>query len=182
MHGWLRIAIFAPSREMTRGNRNCSLFFLGYMIIKEEVEQLIAEALADPFFSDCFLVDSVWKAKAEKLEIYIDGDQGVTHAKCKKLSKILQHQLDENQLLGEKYSLEVSSPGLDRPIKLKRQYQKNLGRAVVVHLQEGERVEGILSEIEGDIVVISPEGKKNKNPEQRIALQEIQKTFIQVRF
>jgi len=152
------------------------------MIIKEALSNLIEAALADPVFSDCFLVDFVWKAKAEKLEIYIDGDQGVTHSKCKKLSKTLQHQLDENLLLGEKYSLEVSSPGLDRPIKLKRQYLKNVGRAVVVHLREGPRVEGILSELNDDIVTITPEGKKNKDPEQQIALADIEKTFIQIRF
>ena len=152
------------------------------MVIKEELTKLIEQSLAAPDFAECYLVDFVWKAKAEKLEIFIDGDQGVTHGICKKLSKDLQHQLDENLLLGEKYSLEVSSPGLDKPIRLKRQYYKNVGRAVVVHLQEGQRVEGILSEIDDEVIVISPEGKKNKNPDQRISLEEIEKTFIQVRF
>ena len=101
--------------------------------IIEIVENHFAE---DPAFADCFVVDV--KQTNTKLDVFIDSDSSMTFEKCQKTSRIVEAYLDEEQPLGEKYTLNVSSPGVDRPLKFKRQYVKNKGRTLEVTTNEGE--------------------------------------------
>ena len=85
---------------------------------------------------DCFLVD-LKHLPGNKLMVYLDKDSGITISKCVEFSRYLRHYLEEEALLGDNYSLEVSSPGADQPLKLHRQYVKNIGKELNVLLNNG---------------------------------------------
>ena len=90
------------------------------------VEGLLA---AEPEY---FLVDVRIKP-TNNVKVYIDGDQGISIEKCVRYNRALYKQLEEGGLFPNgDFSLEVSSPGLDEPLKLHRQYKKNIGRLVEI--------------------------------------------------
>ena len=83
------------------------------------------------------------------------------------------------------FSLEVSSPGLDEPLKLFRQYRKNIGRYVDVTMKEGSRVEGKLIDTTEDGIVVETEtgkGKKKEIKQESILFDQIKQTKIQIKF
>src|SRR5688572_24738994 len=102
----------------------------------EELKKIITGKLTDP---SQFLVDVIAKGQksSKKVLIVIDGDKGVTIDDCANLSRELSKAFDDAQLFDDSYMLEVSTPGLDHPLKLQRQYNKNIGRRVKVATQQG---------------------------------------------
>jgi len=79
--------------------------------MESKVRKLLTEKFAEEEFADCFLV-ATELSKKNKLEIFVDSDSGMTFDKCRKLSRYLEEFIDEEQWLGQKYTLEVSSPGM----------------------------------------------------------------------
>jgi len=95
------------------------------------------------------------------LEIFVDGDQGVTTGACAEVSRALSKELDESVLRGEGYTLTVSSPGLDRPLKFPRQYPKHVGREILLRVRSDDgntRVEGTLVGAGRDGIGVKPKG------------------------
>jgi ribosome maturation factor RimP len=83
------------------------------------------------------------------------------------------------------FSLEVSSPGLDEPLKNGRQYTKNIGRSVEVTLNDGTRREGKLTAATGEGIVVEWEegkGKKKETKTETILFENIKSTKVQVKF
>lgn len=78
------------------------------------------------------------------IQVFIDGDEGVTIADCVALSRAIEGNLDREQL---DFSLDVSSHGAVSPLVMPRQYKKHLGRTLEVKLKSGDKVEGTLTEI-----------------------------------
>lgn len=135
-------------------------------VVEQKIEALLEEKFREDAFSDCFLVELKLHAN-NKLEIFLDSDFGITFEKCQKTSRYLEAHLDENRWLGEKYVLEVSSPGVGRPLKMQRQYPKNIGRTLEVKLEDGETRNGTLKEVGETGIVLEEkvrvkEGKRNK--------------------
>jgi ribosome maturation factor RimP len=109
------------------------------MEMTDRIEKLLEEKYtSDEAFSDCFTVD-IELSPSKKLCVFIDSDSGFTFEKCQKISRYLEHILDENGWLGEKYVLEVSSPGIGRPLKFPRQYASNAGRLLSVTVTDQEQ-------------------------------------------
>ena len=146
------------------------------------IERLLSEALTTKFdeddYSDYYLVDIVVK-KNDKVEVYIDSDSSLSIRNCQRISRYLEHLIEENGWLGEKYTLDVSSPGVDRPLKLKRQYKKNIGRMIRIVTDEEETIEGRLKEVQEDQIMISI-GKKKE--EFNLEFDKIRKAKILVSF
>jgi ribosome maturation factor RimP len=98
----------------------------------------------------------------------------------------LYKKLEEATLFpGGDFSLEVSSPGLDEPLKLHRQYKKNIGRQVELILLDGARTEGRLLEVSEDGVIVEEIKGKNKKREvinHAFLFENIKTTKIQVVF
>ena len=91
----------------------------------------------------------------------------MTFGKCRQMSRHLEQYIDEKAWLGEKYILEVSSPGIERPLQLRRQYLKNIGRKLTVKLWKDGDVTGKLTKVEGDMITLEEtkrikEGKEEK--------------------
>lgn len=108
------------------------------MITKEIIESLIEEKLVD---TDFFVV-SIDISTANKISVEIDGDNGFPISECINFSRQIEGNLDREV---EDFSLEVSSPGLNKPFLLTRQYLKNLNKLVEVKLIEGEKINGTLT-------------------------------------
>lgn len=101
-----------------------------------------------------FLVDLRIKP-TNNIKVFLDGDSGITIEKCVQVNRKLYKKLEESGLFPEgDFSLEVSSAGLDEPLKSLRQYKKNIGRQVEVQLQDGSLKEGILTGVNEEGIVL----------------------------
>ncbi len=123
------------------------------MIDKMHVLSVIDEALAG---SDKFLVD-LKISTDNRINVAIDGDNGITIDDCIALSRTIENSLDRDK---EDFELNVASAGLDSPLKLKRQYRKNVGQELAVTTFDGESVTGRLVEADEEHITLKPAGKK----------------------
>jgi ribosome maturation factor RimP len=130
-----------------------------------------------------FLVE-VRIAPGNNIQVFVDGDNGITIDKCVALNRSLYKLLEESATFsGADFSLEVSSPGLDEPLKLLRQFQKNLGRHVEVVLKDGTKKEGKLeAATDNGIVVEEKIGRKIEVLQHNFLFENIKTTKIQVVF
>jgi ribosome maturation factor RimP len=157
-------------------------------VIEQQIDTLLAAKFQEEGFQDCFLIE-VNHHENNKLEVFIDSDMGVTFDKCRKISRYLEAIIDEQGWMGEKYVLEVSSAGIGRPLRLWRQYKKNIGRTLDITLKDGSRRQGVLGEVKEDVLlleelVVALEGKKKvkKTVASAIAFDDIQKAVIKIQF
>ena len=149
----------------------------------EELQALTNQVIeSDPAF---FLVDIKIKP-VNNIRIYLDGDQGVPIEKCVSINRSLYKIISERAMFpGDDFSLEVSSAGLDEPLKLHRQYVKNTGRPVEVIKNDGSRIEGLLKLVEDSRIFVVEERGKNKKKElveHIIPFDQIKTTKIQIVF
>ena len=130
-----------------------------------------------------FLVD-VRIAPGNHIKVFIDNDAGLTIEKCVAVNRALYKWLEENNMYPEgDFSLEVSSPGLDEPLKLQRQFTKNLGRFVEVSLKDGTQIEGkLVSASESEIGIEEQKGKKKETTSHILSFDNIKTTKIKVVF
>lgn len=127
------------------------------------------------------------------IKVFVDADNGASIDILARMNKMLRKQIEESGLFAEgDFSLELSSPGIDEPLKLLRQYKKNIGREVDILLKDGRKVKGFLKEVTDTSIVLeykikNIKGKKAKagtpvkEPEQ-FSLDQISKTKICVGF
>ncbi len=134
---------------------------------------------------DVFLVEIRIKP-TNNIKVFIDGDQGVGIDKLVQYNRRLYRQLEEENFYPNgDFSLEVSSPGLEEPLKLHRQYLKNIGRFVEVTDKEDVKSEGkLISATETDIVVeeIKGKGKKMEKVQHTLSFDNIKTTKVQIKF
>ena len=124
------------------------------------IEKMIAGLLKDQ--PQYFLVEIKIKP-TNNVKVFLDGDQGITIEKCISINRPLYKLIEEAKLFpNDDFSLEVSSPGLDEPLKLFRQYVKNVGRPVEVLLKDGQKVEGKLVEVNESSMVVEETKGKNR--------------------
>ena len=120
------------------------------------------------------------------IKVFIDGDEGVILSDLINYNRKLYKLLDESGMFPDgDFSLEVSSPGLDEPLKLFRQYKKNAGRYVDVALNDGRHIEGKLLETTEDGIIVETEsgkGKKKIVKQESILFDQIKQTKIQIKF
>ena len=142
-----------------------------------QIEHWVEDLLAP----EQFLVEILVKGNinSQKVLVLIDSDSGLTIDGCAKISRSLGAQLELEELFDGKYTLEVSSPGLDHPLKNFRQYGKNLGRSLKVELNDGNIEEGKLSKVSEEAITIN---KGKKDFEKSIPFDQINKTMVLVTF
>ena len=150
------------------------------MTIENTLTTWVIELLAqrDP---SLFLVNVIAPpgAGSRKVIVHIDGDQGVPIDVCADISRALSHRLDEEALIDEKYTLEVSSPGLSQPLLLKRQYVKNVGRQVKVLLDNDKTVQGELRAADDEQIVVTEQ--TGRRPKKNAVAAEITIPFSHIK-
>ena len=171
---------------MKEGNGGVPFFFFQIMNVETQI-QAIEQKLSDLLVAhpSHFLVEIRIKP-TNNIKVFIDADEGIKLATLIEYNRKLYKLIEESNLYPEgNFSLEVSSPGLDEPLKMYRQYQKNIGRPVDILLNDGNKKEGKLVEATVDGIIIEYEtgkGKKKEVKQETILFTDIKHTKIQVKF
>ena len=149
------------------------------MITKEQIISLCDEALNG---TDRFVVEVKVKA-GNVITIFIDADSLVSIDNCVELSRFIEGQLDRDV---EDYELNVSSAGLDNPLRLPRQFQKHLGEDVVIKLTTGGKTSGKLVGFDNNGIQLEEKAnrrKKNVEPATiRLEFLEIAEIKLEIKF
>lgn len=161
------------------------------MALVEKLQELLDIKFQEEAFQHLFLIE-IKQAPGDVIDIFIDSDTGVMFQHCVRVSRYLEEHIEENEWLGEKYTLNVSSAGIEAPLKLKRQYVKNIGREVSVDLKDDHKnLKGELTTVtEENITVVYEEkvkieGKKKKElitVTKEVPFDNINKTTVKVSF
>lgn len=112
---------------------------------------------------DIFLVEVKIDA-ANNIKVFADADNGITIEKCVQINRALYKQIEAESLFENgNFSIEVSSPGVDEPLKLMRQYKKNVGRKIETYLIDNSIKQGKLISVNNEEIVIEElQGKGKK--------------------
>ena len=143
----------------------------------EVVDRLVDQVLAH---GSLYRVETRLKGSAQQpmIDVFIDGDRGVTINECASVGRALRASIELEGLFKGDFKLEVSSPGLGRPLQLPRQYRRHLGRTlqVTVGAPEAESTESI----SGRLVVAAPAGIAVEQGSERVKLRfdEIQHAVV----
>lgn len=118
-------------------------------------------------------VEYVKEASGWVLRVFLDKPTGIDLEDCRKVSEALDQKLDEEDPIPGAYSLEVSSPGLERPLKKLQDYDRFTGRTVEIRTYKGlygrKRFNGVLQGLRDEIVLLEWEGEIIEIPLELIA-------------
>ena len=149
----------------------------------QQITDLVEKIIADS--EDVFLV-SVKIKPVNNFKIFVDADNGINIDSCVKINRAMYKVIEEEAWFPDgNFSLEVSSPGVDEPLLLPRQFKKNIGRTVAVTLLDETKLEGKLTEANsGGILIEYLEGKNKKAVviSKVLALEEIKQVIVQISF
>lgn len=141
----------------------------------------LAEELSGPVRDlglDLEAVDLSSAGKRRVLRVAIDKDGGVTMDDIADATREVSRVLDDTNIMGEQpFTLEVSSPGVERPLTLPRHWRRNITRLVKVTLGEGEPVTGRIIGSDDGGAVLDVEGD-----ERRVEYAEVKRAKIQIEF
>jgi len=147
------------------------------MDLEGKIEELVLRHLPD----ERYFVTEIRATPAgphTKVSIYIDGDEGVDIDVCAQVSRKVGHDLESLEVMDHPYTLMVSSPGLDRPLKLPRQYHRNCGKELKIRLKNQQEIKAKLREVQEDFIVVDELSFKK----EKIPFSEIESTYVLVSF
>lgn len=122
--------------------------------------------------------------RRRRVSVVIDRDGGVDLDGIAAASRAVSDALDASDAMGDDpYTLEVTSPGVDRPLTLPRHWRRNMGRRVRVHLADGSTVDGRIREVDDNGVLVAVDVKgKPESMERRTPWAEVVRGEVQVEF
>jgi len=150
------------------------------MNIVEQIENRLHEIAEE---KNLLLIDFHWRGtdSFRVLEIFVDNIEGITTEICSQVSREIESFIDEAGLIKGKYRLDVSSPGIGKPLKYIEQFPKHVGRNFKLQLisedDKIEKIEGKLSAVNVDELVFEVEGK-----ERIINFNNIKQAKVQISF
>ena len=152
-------------------------------MIEARVRELVNTKIAER--PDLFLVQVRYVPNG-KVSILMDGIPAITIEDCAAISRHVGYHLEQEDLIDSAYHLEVSSPGLDQPLLIPKQYEKNIGRGVRIKLEDGTKVEGKLLSYGPNHLQLEikakEKGKKVTLEVKEIPLENIQETKVLISF
>jgi len=127
---------------------------------------------------DLEAIDITPAGKRRLLRVAVDKDGGVSLDQIAEATKEVSRLLDETDVMGDKpYLLEVSSPGIDRPLTLPRHWRRNQARLVKVTTAAKETLTGRITEAGDETVVLDVNGKTRTIPYTDVAKARVQVEF-----
>ena len=152
----------------------------------EDTQIKTVEALLMPLLIDDIFLVSIRVKPTNNIKIFLDADNGLGIEKCIKINRALYRIMEEKAVYPDgDFSLEVSSPGIEEPLKLHRQYLKNKDRWVDVTRMDDSRVEGKLITVTEELITIEVtegKGKKMSIRNVEIPFPDIKQTKVQIKF
>lgn len=155
---------------------------------KRKITEIVADMVSGFFQQEgyeLYNVEFVKEGKDWFLRVYVDiasGEGYVGTEDCEKVSRFLSEKLDEEDPIEQNYYLEVSSPGMDRPLLKKEHYERYTGSEVEIRLYKGrdgtKNIHGILNGIADDIITVTD----HDNKEWQLQVSEIAKANLAVIF
>jgi len=146
------------------------LFYMEDM--KKKIQEL-ADSIAGQFAVDIVDVELSGSSRKPLIRIFIDKENGVTLDDCGKFSRALSALLDVEDPIPTSYVLEVSSPGLDRPLKVMRDFERSIGKLVRIvartKIDEQYVFTGRLTRVEGEHIILSFDDKEMEIPFDQIS-------------
>ncbi len=150
------------------------------MAVDRTREELV-ETLAGPLRESGYDLEAVEVTPAGRrrlLRVAVDKDGGVTMDEIAEATKAVSRMLDDSEVMGEQpYTLEVTSPGIDRPLTLPRHWRRNLDRLVAVQLVDGGKLTGRVVGSDEQQVTLETAGGKRV-----VAIDDVAKALVQVEF
>jgi len=139
-----------------------------------EIAQQVAEQ------NNLFLIDLIVRGSESSrvIEVFIDGEINITADECALVSREISKQIDEKELL-KSYRLDVSSPGVERPLIYLKQYQKHLNRLFEIEFNVSDlptTFKGKLISVEDEVLTFQ------SNKEIKIKFQDMVKAKVLVSF
>ena len=151
--------------------------------IVKQIEDWLQGIFAD---NPALFLVSIKLKPTNNIKVFIDGDEGFPIDMCVRINRKLYKLIEENGFYPEgDFSLEVSSPGIEEPLKLHRQYTKNIGRDVEIIFKDLSIKEGkLIGVAESDIILEHTEGKGKKSVVHQVVipLSNIKSTTVQIKF
>ena len=155
---------------------------------KKKITEIAAEMMADFLAAkgyELYNIEFVKEGKDWFLRVYVDmasGEGYIGTEDCEKVSRFLSEKLDEEDPIEQNYYLEVSSPGMDRPLLTKAHYERYVGSEVEIRLYKGKdgtkNIQGVLDSIEGETITVTD----HDNKKWELELAEIAKANLAVIF
>ena len=140
--------------------------------MKKKIQEL-ADSIAGQFAVDIVDVELSGSSRKPLIRIFIDKENGVTLDDCGKFSRALSALLDVEDPIPTSYVLEVSSPGLDRPLKVMRDFERSIGKLVRIvtrtKIDEQYVFTGRLTRVEGEHIILSFDDKEMEIPFDQIS-------------
>ncbi len=149
------------------------------MDVESYIEECLGELFSQAEYSSIFLLEV--RGKGSKYTVYLDSDTGLSFAELQKISRYLEEKLEADRVVPENYTLDVSSPGADRPLTLPRQYGKHIGRELLVRLNDESEKRGVLESVEDAGITISSKKKKETITEE-ISFADVLESVVQISF
>ena len=155
------------------------------MDFRAKVEQLVHEFLETR--KDLYLVDLKISA-GDDVTVILDGDEGLSLQDCLDASRAIEFNLDREE---HDFSLQVMSPGLSEPLKLPRQFKKNMGREIEVLLNSDEKIQGEVVAVDDEKVTLVlryrrpkliGKGKEDVVENKEIPYADIKKALVVIKF
>ena len=177
-------------RIVKEGTESPLFVCIDFMEIAAQIRQILDQKLAN---GSHFVLDVRVNARLNppKITVIVDGDNGITIDDCANISRALGDSIHEENLL-EDYNLEVTTPGIDQPLKLSRQYPKHVGRSLKIELKHDggaavgghEVVRGKLIEVDSTGIRVEEEAKDRKAPKsiKKLTFEQIEKTLVMISF
>jgi ribosome maturation factor RimP len=139
-------------------------------LTEDWVQRVIDEKVVDV---ELVALEQAGNRRRRIVRLFIDHPEGVTHELCARISSVVGEALDEQDVFDGPYVLEVSSPGLERPLTKAAHFQAQLGKKVYVKTQvpvEGKKVwQGTLVKADGEAIVVTESEREARIPLQEIA-------------
>ncbi len=165
--------------------RQKSVFGKEKMNFKNKIEELLNTFLAER--TDLFLIDLKVSA-ADDVTVIIDGDNGVSLQDCLDASRAIEFNMDREE---HDFSLQVMSAGLSEPLTLPRQFKKNLGRTLDITLNNDEKIQGEMTNVDDEKIILARKFRKPKEigkgktdvvEDKEILLADIKKALVAIKF
>lgn len=144
---------------------------------REEYEQkaeLLLTPIVEEFGFELVDVEYVKEAGNWYLRGYIDKPGGITVNDCEQVSRMFSDKLDEDDFIEDSYIMEISSPGLDRPLKKEKDFIRSMGKMVEIRtyrpIEKQKEFCGVLTAYDSDSVTIDEEGQIKVFDKKEIAL------------